>query len=128
MKSRVGFVEAPLVPPGSDTGEGRQMEPQGRRAVWLQETQGQGGDGDGECRGKSRDTMGRIGKQPLAPAGLSEAGFSQLAEQASLVLVLGPQETDLAAGGREEQVGMCGKAVWSLSTGRLMLQRPGSGT
>lgn len=104
------------------------MEPQGRRAVWLQETQGQGRDGDGEHRGKSRDTMGRIGKQPLAPAGLSEAGFSQLAEQASLVLVLGPQETDLAAGGREEQVEMCGKAVWRLSTGRLVLQRPGSGT
>lgn len=104
------------------------MEPRGKRAAWHQEIWGQGGGGDGEHRGKTQEAMGRIGKQPLAPAGLGEAEFSHPAEQVTLVLVLGPQETDLAALGREEQVGMCGKAVWKPSTGRLMLQRPGNGT
>lgn len=53
---------------------------------------------------------------------------AQPAEQVTLVLVFGPQETDLTAEVREEQVGMRGKDVWRPSTGRLVLQRPGSGT
>lgn len=57
-----------------------------------------GGDGDSEHSGKSQEAMGMIGKQPSSPAGHSEAGFSQPAEQTTLALVvLGPRETDLAA-------------------------------
>lgn len=90
---------------------------------------GRGGDGGGKHRGKSQEAMGRIGKQPSAPAGLSKAEFSQPAEQAtSAFVVLGPRETDLAAEERERQAGMCGRAVWRPTKGKMVSQRPGSGT
>ncbi|PKU40501.1 hypothetical protein llap_9197 [Limosa lapponica baueri] len=99
----------------------------GRAAVRI--SGGQGGDGDGKHRGKSQEAMGRIGKQPLVPVGLSKAGFSQLAKQTtSAFVVLGPWETDLAAEERGRQAGMCGRAIWRSTKGKMVSQRPGSGT
>lgn len=114
VKSRAGFVETPLASP---------------TVKWHRWEEANGITGqEGSLAPRHVGTKWRIGKHLSAPAGLSEAGFSELAEQVTVVLVLGPQQTDLPEAGREEQVGMCGKAVWRLSTGRLVLQRAGSET
>lgn len=44
------------------------------------------------------------------------------------MLMLWPQETDLAAEERWQQTRMCGRAIWRPNKGKMASQRPGTGT
>lgn len=67
------------------------MESQGRRAAWHQDMWGQGGGGDGE------QGLGNISQLPQGSVRQDSQNWL------TVVLVLGPQQTDLPEAGREEQ-------------------------